>query len=143
MSRGAVCIICGPHTTSLISAPRAEHPGDRHSSPSLPGALMELPCIPARPHLLVLAQQVVPLQEVLVFKLLLHQLVPLLQLVLLHLPQGCLTLCGGHATHTVRSGRGQRPDRSPARSSLPVRLLLGLMTNPVSVSEEWAPRLPH
>lgn len=49
------------------------------------------------PHLLVLAHQLVPLEEVLVLELLLDQLVPLLQVMLLHVPQGRLPVCGGHA----------------------------------------------
>ena len=46
----------------------------------------------------MLAQQLVPLEEVLVFELLLHQLVPLLQVMLLHLPQRRLPVCSGHST---------------------------------------------
>ena len=52
----------------------------------------------SEPHLLMLAQQLVPLEDVLVFELLLHQLVPLLQVMLLHLPQRRLPVCSGHST---------------------------------------------
>lgn len=83
---------------------------------------------PAPSHLLMLTQQVMPLQEVLVLQLLLHQLMSLLQLVLLHLPQGRLTVCGGHATHTVRSAQGRRQNKlSP--SPLPQVSTLGLRTS--------------
>lgn len=149
MSKGAACPIFLPPIVSLIPVPHTGHLGKvlgPHCACSSPSWVLPASCPhPAPPHLLMLTQQVMPLQEVLVLKLLLHQLMSLLQLVLLHLPQGCLSVCGGHTTHPYGEKCTRQETEQVIRLCPSPRSPLGLRTGTAGLRGmgTWATSVDH